>query len=102
MILSSSAIIFSLFKPLDNSLLILFRSREKNLSIFSNLSEKIRLKMRFITITIAIEIDKSLINFNLLNDKEKSYLDKYHRKVYFKLSPFLNKNEKNWLKSFVS
>ena len=58
-------------------------------------------KLKFENLTLA-PIDKSLINFNLLNDKEKSYLDKYHRKVYFKLSPFLNKNEKNWLKSFVS
>ena len=32
-----------------------------------------------------------------LTKKEKDYLFKYHLEVYSVLSPFLNKNEKQWL-----
>ena len=38
----------------------------------------------------------------LLSGKERKYLNNYHKKVYLKLNPFLNKNEKNWLKSFIA
>ena len=55
-------------------------------------------KLAFENLTLA-PIEKDLINFKFLNYKEKKYLDKYHKKVYLTLKPFLNKNEKNWLKS---
>jgi len=43
-------------------------------------------------------IDLNLINKSLLNKEEIDYLNKYHKEVYEKLSPFLNEEEKNWLK----
>ena len=41
--------------------------------------------------------DKTLINFSLLNTKEKDYLFNYHLSVYSKISKYLNNNEKKWL-----
>ena len=41
----------------------------------------------------------SLINFKLLDNKEKKYLNEYHKKVYLTLNPYLNRSEKHWLKS---
>ena len=43
-------------------------------------------------------IDLNLIDKSLLNKEEIDYLNKYHKEVYEKLSPFLNEEEKNWLK----
>ncbi len=63
--------------------------------------KKIKNKLKFENLTLA-PIDKDLINFKLLNTKEKKYLNDYHKKVYLKLNPFLDKNEKNWLKSFIA
>ena len=57
--------------------------------------------MKFENLTLA-PIEKDLINFKLLNRKEKKYLNQYHKKVYIKLAPFMNKSEINWLKSFVN
>jgi len=33
--------------------------------------------------------------------QEKNYLFNYHLKVYSKISPFLDRNEKKWLASFI-
>ena len=57
-------------------------------------------KLRFENLTLA-PIEKELINFDLLTKKEKNYLFNYHLKVYTKISPFLNRNEKKWLASFI-
>ena len=57
-------------------------------------------KLKFENLTLA-PIEKDLINFDLLNNKEKKYLNEYHKKVYSTISPFLNKKEKNWLESIV-
>ena len=38
-----------------------------------------------------------MINFKILNNKEKKYLFEYHLDVYSKLSKFLSKREKKWL-----
>ena len=62
---------------------------------------KIRNKLKFENLTLA-PIEKDLINFKLLNENEKKYLKKYHKKIYLILSPYLNKNEKVWLKSFIN
>ena len=62
--------------------------------------KKIGRKLGFEILTLApIEIE--LINFNLLTKREKNYLFNYHLKVYSKISPFLNRNEKKWLASFI-
>jgi len=63
--------------------------------------KKINNKLHFENLTLA-PIEKDLINFNLLNNKEKKYLNGYHMKVYMTLNPYLNKTEKTWLKSFTS
>ena len=51
----------------------------------------------FETLTMS-PIDKSLIDKNLLNIEEKNWLNNYHSKVLKKISPFLDINEKIWLK----
>ena len=62
--------------------------------------KKIKNKLKFKNLTLA-PIEKDLINYNLLNIKEKKYLKEYHRKVYVTLYPYLNKDERIWLKSFT-
>ena len=57
-------------------------------------------KLRFQNLTFA-PIEKDLINFKLLNQREKKYLSEYNKKIYFILNPYLNKYEKNWLKSSI-
>ena len=42
-------------------------------------------------------IDRDLINLSLLDDNEKKWMNDYHKKVYKKISPHLNKNEREWL-----
>ena len=63
--------------------------------------KKYKKKLRFENLTFA-PIEKDLINFKLLNKKEKKYLNEYHKKIYLILSSHLNKNEKNWLRSFIN
>jgi len=58
--------------------------------------KKNKKNLKFENLTYA-PIDKDLINFKMLTKREKDYLFKYHLEVYSKLSPFLNKNEKQWL-----
>ena len=48
-----------------------------------------------------VPIEKDLINFNLLTNSEKTYLFKYHMNVYFKISKYLNRNEKRWLAGLI-
>ncbi len=57
-------------------------------------------KLKFQNLTLA-PIEKDLINFKLLNQKEKKYLNEYNKKTYFILNPYLNKDEKNWLRSSI-
>ena len=64
-------------------------------------TKKRKNKLKFENLTLA-PIEKALINFKLLDNKEKKYLNEYHKKVYLTLNPYLNRNEKNWLKSIVS
>jgi Xaa-Pro aminopeptidase len=53
--------------------------------------------LKFDTISLCY-IDKSLIEKSLLDQKEISWLNSYHKEVYDKLSPYLSIDEKNWLK----
>ena len=61
---------------------------------------KINKKLHFENLTLA-PIEKDLINFNLLTNREKNYLFEYHLNVYSKISKFLNNNEKKWLASQI-
>ena len=54
----------------------------------------------FENLTVA-PIEKELINFKLLTNKEKDYLFKYHINVYSKISKYLNIKERKWLASFI-
>ena len=47
-------------------------------------------------------IEKELINKNLLNKKEKLWLNKYHSEVYRKLKKSMNKQELFELKKACS
>tara|TARA_B100002051_G_C16716009_1_gene629480 strand:+ start:281 stop:1978 length:1698 start_codon:yes stop_codon:yes gene_type:complete len=61
--------------------LVYIKKEKKNL-IFKNLT--------------LVPIDMSLVNFKLLDTKEKKYLINYHLDVYSKLYKFLSLSEKNW------
>ncbi len=50
----------------------------------------------FETLTM-FPIDLNLVESDLLNEEEKSWLKNYHEKVYAVLSPALNEEEKTWL-----
>ena len=63
--------------------------------------KKYKKELGFENLTLA-PIEKDLINFQLLNNKEKKYLNEYHKKIYLMLSSFLNKNEKKWLRSLIN
>jgi len=45
-----------------------------------------------------VPFDLNGIDIKLLSDEEKRTLNKYHQLVYKKISPYLNLNEKKWLK----
>lgn len=53
--------------------------------------------LRFETVSLCY-IDRSLIDKDLLNSAEISWLNIYHSVVFEKLGPFLTTNEKKWLK----
>ena len=62
--------------------------------------KKINNNLHFENLTLA-PIEKDLINFNLLNAKEKDYLFMYHLNVYLKIHKYLNKDERSWLASLI-
>lgn len=53
--------------------------------------------MKFDTISYC-PIDLDGIDVSLLTQQEKDWLNNYHTEVYDKLSPYLDENEKAWLK----
>jgi len=63
-------------------------------------AKKDRGKFYFKNLTLA-PIDSDLIDFNLLNYKEKKYLKDYHHLSLKKLSKFLTIKERNWLRSLI-
>jgi len=62
--------------------------------------KKIKKKIVFENLTM-VPIEKDLINFKLLSSAERNYLLKYHLDIYYKISAFLNTNERKWLASFI-
>ena len=60
--------------------------------------KQIKSKVFFENLTM-VPIDKELINFNLLNKKEKNYLLNYNLRIYSNLEKYLNYKEKFWLLS---
>ena len=62
--------------------------------------KKIKKNIYFENLTLA-PIEKELVNYKLLTNKEKDYLFKYHMNVYSKLSKYLNIKERKWLASFI-
>ncbi len=62
--------------------------------------KRIKSKLMFENLTMA-PIDTDLINYKMLNKKEKKYLFKYHFDVYKNISPHLKINEKKWLANLI-
>ena len=56
--------------------------------------------MDFEVITFA-PIDLDAIEERLILKDEKVYLNNYHKQVYDKISPYLNEEEKQWLKTYT-
>jgi Xaa-Pro aminopeptidase len=57
--------------------------------------------LKFKTVSLCY-IDKTLIEISLLDKREIDWINQYHSEVYEKLSPYLNTEEKNWLKNQTS
>ena len=51
---------------------------------------------RFKTLTL-FPYDKTLIETSILSQQEVDWINDYHRKVYARLAPLLNEEEKTWL-----
>ena len=62
--------------------------------------DKYKNNLFFKNLTLA-PIDLDMINFKMLNKKEKNYLFNYHLEVYFQISKYLNKSEKKWLVNLI-
>lgn len=56
--------------------------------------------MDFEVITFA-PIDLDAIDESLILEDERIYLNNYHKQVYDKISPYLNEDEKQWLKIYT-
>lgn len=53
--------------------------------------------LKFETLTLA-PIDKKPIVLEMLSEEEREWLNSYHRRIYDKLSLYLDKEEKEWLR----
>lgn len=71
--------------------------RTENLLLVKELEEPSKNGILHFEILTLFPIDKSAIDFNLLEEKEIKWLNNYHQTVYTKLAPFLSKTEKCWL-----
>ena len=56
--------------------------------------------MYFETITY-IPMDLDAIKVEMLSPETKAQLNEYHQTVYEKVSPYLNEEEKEWLKKYT-
>jgi len=57
-------------------------------------------KLFFENLTLS-PIEKDLVNYKLLNKKERNYLDTYHLDILSKYYKYLNKPEKKWLLTLI-
>lgn len=48
-----------------------------------------------------VPIDLDVVNPDIISIQEKAWLNEYHKKVYDKISPYLNEEEKEWLKEYT-
>ena len=62
--------------------------------------DQLKNNLIFKNLTLA-PIDLDMINYKLLNIKEKKYLFDYHLEVYSKISKYLNKSERKWLVNLI-
>ena len=62
---------------------------------------KVKKDLIFKNLTFA-PIDKDLIDYSMLDKKEKIYLSRYNSETYLKISKYLNKNEKKWLVKLIN
>jgi len=69
--------------------------RLENLILCQQLDEE-GVLFGFETLTV-VPFDLSLIDVDTLTKEEKQHLNNYHEKVYQTISPFLNKEENEWL-----
>ncbi len=56
--------------------------------------------MYFETISY-VPMDLDAINPEMMSIQEKAWLNEYHKTVYDKISPYLNEEEKEWLKEYT-
>src|SRR3712207_1775846 len=56
--------------------------------------------LQFETLTF-VPIDLDAILPELLSSEEKEWLNRYHKEVFMKISPFLKEEEKEWLKIYT-
>jgi Xaa-Pro aminopeptidase len=63
-------------------------------------ARKLKHNFYFENLTLA-PFEKDLINYKLLNNKEKDYLFKYHLAIYSEFSSSLNKKERKWLATLI-
>ena len=63
-------------------------------------AKSLKNKLVFENLTLA-PIEKDLVNYKLLNKKEKDYLFKYHLNIYSQYSSSLNRKERKWLASLI-
>jgi len=52
--------------------------------------------LKFETLTLC-PIDQELIDLEIMTQTEIDWINKYHQKVYDKISPLLNEDERDWL-----
>ena len=62
--------------------------------------DELKKKLIFKNLTLA-PIDTDMINFKMLNKKEKKYIFYYHLDIYAKISKYLNNKEKKWLINLI-
>lgn len=48
-----------------------------------------------------VPMDLDAVKTDMLSEEDKKMLNTYHRKVYEKVSPFLNEEEKKWLEKYT-
>ena len=62
--------------------------------------DSIKNKLFFKNLTFA-PLEKDLIEEKLLTKMERDYVFNYHLETYSKISPFLEKEEKQWMASLI-